>query len=211
MNSHNFNDCKEDWPTIKPCNKYCFVSGATGPTGLQGVTGPTGPTGPAGPTGEIGPQGIAGVQGVTGPTGPTGPAAGLNAYGGLYSTTSQQFQEISGTPVTVNLENEMEDYDVTLGSNTITIIEGGIYEITYNISATITDSGNLEVAVRNKDQTIEESKGTLTLSPNVTGSLSKSIILDLENDSELSLALISTTSTQGGNVTQATLSVKLLD
>lgn len=217
MNSQNFNDCKQDWPTIKPCNRCCFIAGATGPTGptgatgIQGITGPTGPTGPAGPTGIAGPQGVAGIQGVEGPTGPTGPAAGLNAYGGLYSTSSQSFQTIDDTPITVNLENEMEDYDVNQSGNTVTIIEGGIYEISYSISATLTDAGNLVVEVRNVSETIQGSTGTLTLTAGSTGTLSKSFIVDLEDGAALYLALVSTTSTQGGSVNQATLSVKLLD
>ncbi len=202
MGSQNFNDCKQDWPTIPTCNKYCFVSGATGPTGSAGSTGPTGATGP---------QGLAGLQGIEGPTGPTGPAAGLNAYGGLYSTSDQAFQEISDTPITVTLANQMEDYNVNQENNTVTIIEGGKYEISYSISATLTDSGNLVVAVRNVNQIVEGTTGTLILSPGVTGSLSKNIIVDLNDGAALSLSLISTTSSEGGNINQAALSVKLLD
>ncbi len=177
-------------------------------------SGLVGPTGPTGPTGEQGPQGIAGIQGVegpTGPTGPTGPAAGLNAYGGLYSTTTQAFQQLPDTPTTVELKNFMEDYDVTQNDNTITLIEGGIYEVSYSISATLTSAGNLVVAVKDKNQLVEGTTGTLNLTTGGTGTLAKSTIVKLYDGAVLSLVLISTTSADGGSINQASLSVKLLD
>ena len=188
----------------KPDCHYCFVAG---PTGARGPTGPTGPTGPAG---EIGPQGADGAQGVPGPTGPTGPAAGLNAYGGIYSTETQDFGPIVD-PITVTLPNPMRGFDVTTGPNTITLIEGGIYEISYSISATLTEAGSLVVSVMDKNQPVVGSSGTITLEAGSTGTLSKSIIVYLFDGAVLSLSLVSSTSQQGGKINQASLSVKLLD
>ena len=201
MCSQSFNSCEENRP-IKPCCG-CYIV-----TGISNVTGPTGPTGPRGDPGLIGP---AGTEGATGPTGPTGPAAGLNAYGGLYSTTSQTFPDVA-TPTTVIMANPMADYDVTTATpNAISIIEGGIYEVSYSISATLTDAGNLVVAVRENNETIIGSSGTIALEAGETGNLAKSLIVRLTDGSDISLALISTTATQGGTINFASLSVKLLD
>ncbi len=171
---------------------------------------PRGIIGPTGPIGATGPQGISGLQGIEGPTGPTGPAAGLNAYGGLFSTATQTFPQ-SQTPIVVTLENPMEDYDVTDENNTVTIVEGGVYEINYTISATLKDAGNLVVAVRNVERVIDGTTATIELPANITGTLAKSVIVDLIDGAALSLAILSSTAANGGTINQATLSVKLLD
>ena len=54
------------------------------------------------------------ATGATGPTGPTGPTgAGLDAYGGRYSTAAQTFTTTAGTPTQVTLPTLM----ATSGSN----------------------------------------------------------------------------------------------
>ncbi len=174
------------------------------PSGITGDQGEIGPTGATGPQGEQGPKGDPGIEG------PTGPAAGLNAYGGLFSTTRQDFTQIQD-PLTVTLDKPMEDYRVTEANNTVTIVEGGIYEINYTVSATLNETGNLEVDVRSAGRTIDGSKAVLELTQGVTGTLAKSFIVDLTDGAALSLALVSSTSQTGGSISQATLSVKLLD
>ncbi len=228
MKAQNVN-CNGQDKKHNPCCPPCMLIGPTGPRGLPGEIGPTGPageigpiglqglpgptgatgpTGPMGPTGEIGPAG--GPTGPTGPTGPMGPAAGLNAYGGLYSTVSQPFGQIPDTPITVNLDTNMEDFDITGDSNAIQIIEGGIYELTYTITATLNDPGNLVVGAMQNDKVINGSLGTITLEEPGMGIMAKSIIVRLIDKSLISLALISTTTT-GGTINQASLTLKLLD
>lgn len=196
MYQQNFDDCGGDIPSNNCCG-FTFLAGVQGP---QGSIGPTGPTGPAG----------IGTEGPTGPTGPTGPAAGLNAYGGLYSSTGESFQTIPA-PTTVTLANPMESYNVTQANNAVTIIEGGNYEVTYTVSATLVDGGDIVVSLRGNNVPIEGSMGTITVPQGGTGNLSKSVITDLEDGSAVSLALMSTTSAGGGTINFASISVKLLD
>ncbi len=201
MGTQNFNCCDQE-KLSKLCCGYCYIAGPTGPTGVMGPTGPMGPMGPAGDPGPAGPQGI---------EGPEGPAAGLNAYGGLYSTSTQAFQKIQDDPITVTLDTPMEDYDVTAESNAVKIIEGGIYEVTYVITATLAEAGELVVGVKENDKDVVGSKGTIKLEDAGTGVVAKSFIVRLKDKSSITLALLSATTEQGGTVNQASLSVKLLD
>ncbi len=200
MNEENFDKCVQE-KILKPCCSPCYVLGPAGPRGATGPTGPIGPTGPAG---------IPGPQGTQGEIGPTGPAAGLNAYGGLYLSTPQTFQS-QQQPITINLDTPMEDYSVTGGTNAIQIVEGGIYEVTYTLTATLNQPGNLVVGVKENDKTIPGSSGTITLDTAGMGVIANNIIVRLTDKSSISLAILPETTVQNGNINQASLSVKLLD
>ncbi len=200
MNEENFDKCVQE-KILKPCCSPCYVLGPAGPRGSIGPTGPTGPIGPTGPAGIPGPQGE---------VGPTGPAAGLNAYGGLYSTSAQAFQK-QQNPITINLDNPMQDYDVTGDNNAIQIIEGGIYEVTYTLTATLNEAGNLVVGVKENDKDVVGSSSTITLTEAGTGMIANNIIVRLIDKSLISLAILPTTTVSGATINQASLSVKLLD
>ncbi len=196
MKSQNFN-CNDQDKIFKPCCGPCYVMGPTGPIGPTGPQGETGPIGPAGPQGEAGPQGT---------QGPTGPAAGLNAYGGLYSTSAQTFQT-QDVPITVELDTSMEDFDVTGESNAIQIVEGGIYEITYIVTATLGEAGDISFAVKENDKNIVGTTTTLTFTEAGTRIIAKNSIVKLLGKSSVYLVLLS--ATQNGTINQASLSVKL--
>ena len=150
------------------------------------------------------------VDKVIGATGPTGPAAGLNAYGGMYSTSSQTFPQ-QDEYITIKLDTPMEAYGVTGENNAVKIIEGGKYEITYNVIATLTKAGDLVIGVKENDQDVTGSSSTITLPDAGMGMAAKNIIARLTDLSSISLAIISTTSDDGGTINQASLSLKLLD
>lgn len=135
------------------------VTGATGPTGpqgLQGVAGADGAVGATGATGATGPQGLQGeqgLQGVTGPTGPTGATGatgaagtGLEAYGGVYSSdvTTQSF---TATPTPLTLTTNMPANGVTYGTNSLTVTDGGVYEIDYGVRGTVGTATAITVGV----------------------------------------------------------------
>lgn len=190
-------------------------TGATGATGATGVTGPTGPigvTGPTGPTGlqgATGPTGATGVTGPTGATGPTGPAYGLNAYGGLYTTTGT-LNLTTDTPAQITLENEMPLYNVTTGSNAINIAQDGVYEINYSATLSTDTAADIGVSVREGTTNITGTLQTVEAENGDPETFGGSIIVELESGDTIDLAV---TSSQNGNVTvtQATLSVKQLN
>ncbi|WP_141552074.1 MULTISPECIES: Gly-Xaa-Xaa repeat protein, partial [Bacillus] len=87
--------------------------GNTGATGPQGVQGPTGATG----------------IGVTGPTGPSFPVATIVVTNNIQQTVLQFNNFIFKTAINVN-------NIIFNGTNTVTVINAGIYVISVSISTT---------------------------------------------------------------------------
>ncbi|MCU5671078.1 Gly-Xaa-Xaa repeat protein [Bacillus cereus] len=125
------------------------ATGATGPQGNTGatgigVTGPTGPSGgPPGPTGPQGPQGNTGATGATGPTGPTGPSfpiATIVVTNNIQQTVLQFNNFIFSTAINVN-------NIIFNGTDTVTVINGGIYVISVSISTTAPGCAPLGVGI----------------------------------------------------------------
>ena len=77
--------------------------------------------------------GATGSQGATGPTGPTGPAgiATLGAYGTFVHIGQQTLFE--NGPVPLNSASVYSNLIFNAGGTTVTIVNTGIYRITYNI------------------------------------------------------------------------------
>ncbi|PFN11717.1 Gly-Xaa-Xaa repeat protein, partial [Bacillus cereus] len=134
--------------------------GIQGPAGAQGATGPQGAQGPAGAqgaTGAQGPQGIQGPAGAQGATGAQGPAGATGATGAQGATGATG---ASGTPVPVTtavLGNTIaqtvspgsnvqfnETFELTNisfnGSDTLTVLETGVYDISFSASTTFPGS-----------------------------------------------------------------------
>ncbi|MGG3262806.1 Gly-Xaa-Xaa repeat protein [Bacillus paranthracis] len=122
--------------------------GNTGATGATGATGPQGPQGPAGATGATGPQGVQGPTGatgigVTGPTGPTGPSfpiATIVVTNNIQQTVLQFNNFIFSTAINVN-------NIIFNGTDTVTVINGGIYVISVSISTTAPGCAPLGVGI----------------------------------------------------------------
>ncbi|PEZ54025.1 collagen-like protein, partial [Bacillus anthracis] len=122
--------------------------GPTGPQGNTGATGPQGAQGPAGATGATGPQGIQGPTGatgigVTGPTGPTGPSfpvATIVVTNNIQQTVLQFNNFIFNTAINVN-------NIIFNGTDTVTVINGGIYVISVSISTTAPGCAPLGVGI----------------------------------------------------------------
>ncbi|MGM2815796.1 Gly-Xaa-Xaa repeat protein, partial [Bacillus cereus group sp. Bce007] len=116
------------------------ATGATGPQGVQGNTGATGPQGIQGPTGATGATGI----GVTGPTGPSGgpsfPIATIVVTNNIQQTVLQFNNFIFSTAINVN-------NIIFNGTDTVTVINGGIYVISVSISTTAPGCAPLGVGI----------------------------------------------------------------
>ncbi|MGG1723817.1 Gly-Xaa-Xaa repeat protein, partial [Bacillus paranthracis] len=111
--------------------------GAQGPAGATGATGPQGAQGPAGATGATGPQG---VQGPTGPTGPSFPIATIVVTNNIQQTVLQFNNFIFSTAINVN-------NIIFNGTDTVTVINGGIYVISVSISTTAPGCAPLGVGI----------------------------------------------------------------
>ncbi|PFO68973.1 collagen-like repeat preface domain-containing protein, partial [Bacillus cereus] len=130
------------------------AQGATGAQGPAGATGATGAQGSAGAAGATGAQGPAGAQGATGAQGPAGATGATGAQGATGATGA------SGTPVPVTtavLGNTIaqtvspgsnvqfnETFELTNisfnGSDTLTVLETGVYDISFSASTTFPGS-----------------------------------------------------------------------
>ncbi|WP_146632257.1 Gly-Xaa-Xaa repeat protein, partial [Bacillus cereus] len=122
------------------------ATGATGPQGVQGntgatgVTGATGPQGNTGATGATGPQGVQGNTGATGATGPSFPIATIVVTNNIQQTVLQFNNFIFSTAINVN-------NIIFNGTDTVTVINGGIYVISVSISTTAPGCAPLGVGI----------------------------------------------------------------
>ncbi|MFG3484175.1 Gly-Xaa-Xaa repeat protein, partial [Bacillus mobilis] len=139
------------------------ATGAQGPAGAQGATGAQGPQGiqgPAGTQGATGAQGSAGATGATGAQGPAGATGATGAQGPAGATGATGATGASGTPVPVTtavLGNTIaqtvspgsnvqfnETFELTNisfnGSDTLTVLETGVYDISFSASTTFPGS-----------------------------------------------------------------------
>lgn len=135
------------------------ATGAVGPQGPQGLQGATGPQGPQGPQGETGPQG---PQGATGPQGPAGEnGTGLGAYGGIYRTTTDPIT-LSTTPTAQTLTNQMPSSNVTYADTSVTVTDGGVYEVVYGLRGNVTNADTVTVSVAQNGTAIGSTTATET-------------------------------------------------
>ncbi|CAM3591582.1 collagen-like protein [Paenibacillus lupini] len=119
--------------------------GETGLTGLTGATGQTGLTGPQGPAGPQGPVGPTGLTGATGMTGPAGPGV-VPVYGSRYRPSFSGMAATAGTFISYNVNGPSQG--TTLGSDSITVLSSGIYEINFWLTVRIDPpSGAIQLVI----------------------------------------------------------------
>lgn len=119
--------------------------GPTGTTGSQGQTGYTGPQGPSGvPTGYTGYTGAIGTTGYTGYTGDQGPI-GYTGYTGpmipfltsgieVSATVNNDIINEGQTVIWNSISNVGGAFSASIGSDTITINEPGVYLFNWSVN-----------------------------------------------------------------------------
>ena len=178
------------------------ATGATGATGPQGIQGVQGATGATGPQGEQGIQGIQGVTGPTGATGPTGPmgatgatgatgadgasGTGLGAYGGAYSNATSAF-DLTLTPSALTLGTTMPSSNVTYGTNSVTVTDGGVYRLTYGVRGSVAADTTMTVAVGQNGTDIPSTVLTHTLTAGTIDGFDGTSIVSLSSGDVLTL------------------------
>ncbi|QWG44173.1 collagen-like protein [Bacillus mycoides] len=189
------------------------ATGPTGPQGLRGVTGATGATGPQGlrgATGATGPQGLRGVTGATGATGPQGLRGATGPSGTPLPVTiaaigNSNPQTISpGTNIQFNQVFELNNLSFNDTSDTLTILETGVYDISFSASTTFPGSSPFGFGISFNGQ-----PPTRNFSTNVIGSaVSFSTIITLTAGTTISVQpTVNTISIPNTGDTTATLSV----
>ncbi|MFB5545373.1 Gly-Xaa-Xaa repeat protein [Bacillus cereus] len=201
------------------------VQGATGPQGPQGIQGPAGATGPQGPQGIQGPAGATGAtgaQGVQGPAGATGATGAQGAQGPAGATGAtgpagtpipvtiaaignSNAQTISpGTNIQFNQVFEINNINFNDTADTLTILETGVYDISFSASTTFPGSSPFGFGISFNGQ-----PPTRNFSTNVIGSaVSFSTIVTLEAGTTISVQpTANTISIPNTGDTTATLSV----
>ncbi|MDA2513372.1 Gly-Xaa-Xaa repeat protein, partial [Bacillus cereus] len=194
-------------------------AGATGATGAQGAQGPAGATGatgaqgPAGATGATGAQGAQGPAGATGATGAQGPAGATGATGPagtpipvtIAAIGNSNAQTISpGTNIQFNQVFEINNINFNDTADTLTILETGVYDISFSASTTFPGSSPFGFGISFNGQ-----PPTRNFSTNVIGSaVSFSTIVTLEAGTTISVQpTANTISIPNTGDTTATLSV----
>ncbi|WP_080449301.1 Gly-Xaa-Xaa repeat protein [Bacillus cereus] len=177
------------------------ATGATGAQGPAGATGATGAQGPAGVTGATGAQGPAGAQGATGPQGPAGTPIPVT----IAAIGNSNPQTISpGTNLQFNQVFELTNISFNDTSDTLTILETGVYDISFSASTTFPGSSPFGFGISFNGQ-----PPTRNFSTNVIGSaVSFSTIVTLQAGTTIAVQpTANTISIPNTGDTTATLSV----
>ena len=124
------------------------------------------------------------------PQGSTGPAGGILAYGGIYSNDDQHVNlPISGSQVQIELESTMPSSNISYSTaNCITIVDAGIYEISYHANISTT-AATVTLSIRNNGEDIPETVITRTITQYI---FTNTIIMNLETNSVLDMVVSST-------------------
>ena len=191
--------CKKQQENYASLNG-CYIMGPTGPTGPAGTPG--GATGPTGP------------QGISGATGPTGPTAGLAAYGGKYNNTSGTISLGIGTqsqvPLPVSMPNLNTSYTPT---NSITVSQGGIYEINFYTNLSVALGTTLTLAIRANGTNIASTVISRALSVGTSSIYSGSVLVQLPGNTVIDMAVsaLLAVGVTLGSGTSASLTVKKIN
>lgn len=102
------------------------------PQDEQGPAGPKGEQGPVGPQGKEGPAGPKGEQGPVGPQGEQGPPGEVLAFGSLYGDDMLKSAK-AGSIIDFSFAGPSFNVISDLATDTITVINAGVYEITADL------------------------------------------------------------------------------
>ncbi|MGG0215143.1 Gly-Xaa-Xaa repeat protein [Bacillus mycoides] len=177
------------------------AQGAQGPAGATGATGAQGATGATGAQGAQGPAGATGAQGATGATGPSGTPLPVT----IAAIGNSNPQTISpGTNIQFNQVFELNNLIFNDTSDTLTILETGVYDISFSASTTFPGSSPFGFGISFNGQ-----PPTRNFSTNVIGSaVSFSTIVTLTAGTTISVQpTVNTISIPNTGDTTATLSV----
>lgn len=146
-----------------------------------------------------------------GPTGPTGPSSGLLVYGGKYNNTSSNISLGIGTQSQVPLPVSMSNSNTTYATNnSITVTQGGVYEINFYTNVSVALGTTLTLAIRANGTNIPSTVISRTLSVGTSSIYSGSVLVQLPANTVIDMAvsaLIAVGVTLGSGTT-ATLTVK---
>lgn len=124
------------------------------------------------------------------PQGPTGPTSGLTVYGGKYNNTSSTISLGIGTqtqvPLPLSLPNQNTTYTPT---NSITLQQGGTYEINYFTNLSVAIGTTLTLAVRVNGTNIPSTVISKTLSVGTSSTYTGTTIVQLSANSIIDMTI----------------------
>ncbi|MBR5900018.1 MAG: hypothetical protein IKZ38_01345 [Clostridia bacterium] len=176
------------------------ATGATGPIGPQGPVGPTGATGATGATGPIGPQGPVGPQGPQGEQGPAGTSDAI--YAGSNTATIGQ-----GDIIPLTIIAQTPDSTMSVAGNEVVLSEEGSYLVSFFVNGSAT-TGDVEVTLYlNGAPLPNEVITTNNSTDTANSSASKTILINADADSTLSIYNTSDSDLTLGSATITVLKV----
>lgn len=136
------------------------------------------------------PQGPTGPQGLSGPTGPAGPSPGLSAYGGKYNNTTGSINLGIGIQSQVPLPVSMPNLNTTYATNnSITVSQGGIYEINFYANISVALATTLTLAIRANGTNIASTVVSRTLSVGTSSLYNGSVLVQLPANTTIDMAV----------------------
>lgn len=130
--------------------------------------------------GDIGPQGLVGTT-------------ILDSYASLYEDNGNSYMLVANTPNQVKLnKNSQKNMDISF-TNTVKVLNAGIYKIDYFFSSVASVQSDISIELRKENITINGTKITKKVNNQEYVWFNGSIIVSLNKDEKINLAVSSTT------------------
>ncbi len=134
-----------------------------------------------------------GDKGDTGPQGSVGTAI-LDSYASLYEDNGNSYMLVANTPNQVELSknSQIKNMDISF-TNTVKVLNAGIYKIDYFFSSVASAQSDISIELRKENITINGTKITKKVNNQEYVWFNGSIIVSLNKDEKIDLAVSSTT------------------
>ena len=170
------------------------LTGATGPVGPQGPIGLTGATGPVGPQGPQGLTGATGPQGIQGPAGPQGPQGIPGSSDIIYAGVNTQTNVPANSIVPLAEIATTSGSTLSVSNNEVVLPEAGSYLVSYFVNGSVNEEGNLLYTLYLNDAPIAGETIVISNTLGNTAASSKTILLNVDGPSTLSVYITSDSS-----------------
>ena len=136
---------------------------------------------PKGDKGDMGPQGLVGT-------------AILDSYASLYEDNGNSYMLVANTPNQVELSknSQIKNMDISF-TNAVKVLNAGIYKIDYFFSSVASAQSDISIELRKENITINGTKITKKVNNQEYVWFNGSIIVSLNKDEKIDLAVSSTT------------------
>ena len=163
------------------------LTGATGPVGPQGPIGLTGATGPVGPQGPQGLTGATGPQGIQGPAGPQGPQGLPGSSDIIYAGVNTQTNVPANSIVPLAEIATTSGSTLSVSDNEVVLPSAGSYLVSYFVNGSVNEDNNLLYSLYLNDTPVAGETIVLANTVGNTQAGSKTILINVDSPSTLSV------------------------